>query len=221
MTAGKRGLIQILRERIADSRGLSGDDREVLLRYSDHFDILGKAKYSDHRNEKLLRHLTRMGEEVGGLADRLTDSDAAERIVALMNTTYDNPETNRDYRDALRVFGKRLAEGDSGIDPDTLKDGVPKSLARVSVKTPKNYQPTPRASDMLDWDEDVLPMIETGAANSARSRLFAVAFEGGFRSGELYSLTVGDVSDHQYGKLIHVDGKTGERDVLVAGDAIA
>lgn len=221
MTADKRGLIENLRERIADSRGLNDDDREVLLRFSERLDILGKAEYSDHRHEKLLRHLTRMGEEVGGLADTLTDRDAAERIVAWINTTYDNPETNRDYRVALRVFGKRLVEGDPNVDPDTLKDDVPESIAWVSAKTPKNYQPTPRAADMLDWDDDVLPMIETGAANSRDRALFAVAFEGGFRSGELYALTVSDVSDHQYGKLIHVNGKTGERDVLIAGDAIA
>lgn len=221
MTANKRGLIENLRERIANSRDLTDDDREILLRFSDRLDILGKSEYSDHRHEKLLRHLTLMAENVGGLADALTDRAATERIVAWVNTRYDNPETNRDYRVALRVFGKRIAEGDPSIDPDSLNDDIPKSLAWVSAKTPKNYNPTPRAADMLDWDDDVLPMIESGAPNSRDRALFAVAFEGGFRSGELYAMNVGDVTDHQYGKLIHVDGKTGPRDVLIAGDAIA
>ncbi len=44
MTADKRGLIENLRERIADSRGLSDDDREVLLWFSERLDILGKAE---------------------------------------------------------------------------------------------------------------------------------------------------------------------------------
>lgn len=70
-----------------------------------------------------------MGENVGGFADTLTDREAVKRIVAWITTTYDNPETNRDYCVALRVFGKGLAEGDSNVDPDTLKDDVPESIA--------------------------------------------------------------------------------------------
>jgi len=58
---------------------------------------------------------------------------------------------------------------------------------------------------MLDYDDDALPMIETGAANSRDRALFAVAFAAEFRSGGLCGVAVGDVSDHQYGKLIHVD----------------
>ncbi|PSQ77283.1 MAG: integrase, partial [Bacteroidetes bacterium QH_7_62_13] len=37
----------------------------------------------------------------------------------------------------------------------------------------------------------------------------------GPRSGELEALTVGDVSDHDLGKIIRVDGKTGQRDVTI------
>lgn len=102
-----------------------------------------------------------------------------------------------------------------------LGDGVAKSLAWLSANTPKNCQPTPDAWDMGNWENGVLPMSETGATNIPDGTLYAVAFEGGSRSGERYGLTVGDGSDYQYGNPIHVDGETAKRDVLIANDAIA
>lgn len=73
---------------------------------------------------------------------------------------------------------------------------------------------------MLDWETDVVPMIET-SRNSRNKALFAVAYEGGFRGGELYNLTRSDVHNAQNGVWIRVDGKTGEREVQLIGDAIA
>lgn len=221
MTADQRRLIENLRERIATGAELDDDDREVLLRFSDRLDILGKSEYSDHRHLKLLSHLNQMALNVGRLAETLTDREATEGIVAWIHRTHSNHETNRDFRVALRVFGKRITEADDDVDPNTLIEGIPKSIAWVPATTPKNYKPKPDPAKMLDWEEDVLPMIETGAGNSRDRALFAVAFEGGFRGGELYDLTVGDVSDHEYGKLLRVSGKNGERSVLLAGDSVA
>jgi len=67
---------------------------------------------------------------------------------------------------------------------------------------------------MLDWDEDIIPMIEA-CKNSRDEALIAVAFDAGARSGELQDLTVGDVNDHKHGLRIFVDGKTGQRDVTL------
>ncbi|MDY6777742.1 MAG: site-specific integrase, partial [Candidatus Nanohaloarchaea archaeon] len=83
---------------------------------------------------KLLRHAVRAAEKVGGLADALEDREAAEDIVRWIHREYDREdraETNRDYRVALRVFGKRVTDGD---DP-------PDSLAWISAKLPRSYDP--------------------------------------------------------------------------------
>lgn len=67
---------------------------------------------------------------------------------------------------------------------------------------------------MLKWEKDVLPMIEE-TRNARDAALIAVAFDAGARSGELQELTVGDVTDAKNGLRIFVDGKMGQRSVLL------
>lgn len=200
-----RGEIEVLKERIREGEREVSDeeDREALIEFSRRLDLL-REEYSDHRHLKLLRHTTRMAEKVGGLADSLTDREATEEIVRWIHTTYENPETNRDYRVALRVFGKRVAPNDDG-DP-------PGSIDWVSSKTPKSYSPSPDPAEMLEWENDVKPMIEE-ARNPRDTALVAVAFDAGLRGGELYDLTIGNVSDGNHGMRLRVDGKTGQRTV--------
>jgi integrase len=199
-----RNEIETLKDRIqSGEREVSDDDREVLIEFSRRLDLL-REEYSDHRHLKLLRHTTRIAENVGGLADALDSREATEEIVRWIHSTYDNEETNRDYRVALRVFGRRVSDGDDE-DP-------PESIAWVSSKTSRSYDPAPDPADMLAWEEDVKPMIEE-ARNPRDKALVAVQFDAGLRGGELYNLTVGDVSDSQYGMRVRVDGKTGQRSV--------
>ena len=195
--------IDRLRERIRDSDELSEADRNALLDFSDEL-FLRRSEYSGHRHEKLLRHCTRMAEEVGGLAAAREDRAAAEELVRWMNRTYDNEETNRDYRIALRVFGKRLAEDDE----------APDSLAWVPSSTSKNYDPAPKPANMLHWDRDVKPMLDA-CLNKRDAAMIAVAWDSGARSGEFRDLTVGEVTDHHHGLQITVEGKQGQRTVTL------
>lgn len=198
-----RNQLDILRDRIesGDREIETEADREALLEFSNQLELLS-SEYTDHRHVKLLRHCTRMAENVGGLAASLEERDAAEAIVRWINRTYDNEETNRDYRSAIRVFGKRV----------TRSDEPPESIAWVPTGTSNSHDPAPRAADMLDWDDDVLPMIDA-ARNPRDEAMIAVQFEAGCRSGELRDLTIGDVFDSNHGVGLHVDGKTGERAV--------
>ncbi|MUV58272.1 site-specific integrase [Halogeometricum sp. CBA1124] len=196
-----RANIERLCERIRDSEEISEPDRDVLLTFSKKLDLL-RSQYSEHRHEKLLRHCTRMAEEVGGLADALENREAAEDIVRWIHQTYDNEYTNHDYRTALRILGKRVTED----------DGIPPSVEWIPSGTPSSHDPVPDPADMLEWDEDVVPMIDE-TRNSRDAALLAVAFDSGARSGELQELRVGDVKDAKYGLQIKVDGKTGQRSV--------
>ncbi|PAU83189.1 integrase [Halorubrum salipaludis] len=196
-----RKQIRNLQDRIEKSSDIKKEDKEILLAFSDRIDLL-KSEYTDHRHNKLLRHCTIMAEEVGGLADAFEDRSAAEDIVRWINRTYDNENTNSDYRTALRVLGKRVYEG----------DGYPPGIEWVPSGTSNSYNPVPDPSNMLDWKEDVLPMIEE-TMNTRDAALIAMAFDSGARSGELHDLRVGDVSDHEHGLMIRVDGKTGQRSV--------
>lgn len=202
--------IETLKDRIENgNRDIESDaDRERLLGFSEQLDLL-REEYGDDRHLKLLRHLTRIAENVGGLNTTLSDRDAAEDIVRWIHSIYDNEETNRDYRVALRVFGKRVAPDENG-DP-------PPSIDWVSSKTPRNYNPVPDPAEMLEVEDDVKPMIKE-ARNPRDKALVGVQYEAGLRGGELYDLTVGDVSDSDHGLALRVDGKTGQRSVHLIAD---
>lgn len=195
--------VDTLRDKRIPSDEISSADSDALLAFSDEL-FLRSAEYSDHRHEKLLRHCVRMAEEVGGLADALEDRDAAEDLVRWINRTYDNEETNRDYRVALRIFAKHTTDGTD----------VPDSVDWVSGQTSRSYDPQPNPGDMLHWDEHILPMIEA-THNNRDAAIIATAWDAGCRSGEFRELTVGDVTDHKHGLQITVDGKTGQRTVTL------
>jgi integrase len=198
----------VLRDRIRTSESIADGDTEALIDFSDQLFLLA-ADYSDHRHEKLLRHCTRMAEEVGGLADALDERSAAEDIVRWINRTYDNEETNRDYRVALRVFGKRVA-------PETThgSEHPPDTIAWVSAQTSRNYDPGVRPGDILHWDDHIQPLIEA-CENVRDAAMIAVAWDAGARSGEFRELAIGDVTDHPNGLQVTLDGKTGQRTVTL------
>lgn len=190
-------------ERVEEGTELSGPDQEALLAFNDRLVLLG-SQYGDERREKLLRHCVRMGENVGGLADALEDREAAEEIVRWIHRSYDNEESNRDYRVALRMFGEHVSEG----------DGKPDSISWVSATTSKNYNPMPDPSQMLHWDEEVQAMLDHSRFPRDKA-LITVAWDSGARSGEIRGLTVGDITDHKHGLQITVDGKKGQRSITL------
>jgi hypothetical protein len=67
---------------------------------------------------------------------------------------------------------------------------------------------------MLGWDEDVRPMLDA-TMNARDAALIAVAWDAGPRTGELENLRVGDVSDHKHGLQITVDGRRGQRSIML------
>jgi site-specific recombinase XerC len=201
----KRRALDRLKEQLKDGdRDVSNADRDLLLEFSEELELV-PSRIGVHRHEKLLRHCTILAERSDGLADAIEDRDAAEDVVRVIHREYDNAESNKDNRNALRAFGRFLTPGDD----------VPESLEWVPTGTSSNYNPSPDPGDMLDWDDDVRPMIDA-TMNPRDAALIAVAWDAGPRSGELLDLTVGDVSDHKYGLQISVDGKKGQRSITLA-----
>lgn len=203
--SGTRSKIDRLEERIENGDAVDERDRDALAEFNRELSI--RTAYSDHRHEKLLRHCVRMSENVGGLADALEHKEAAKDIVAWIGRNYDNPETNRDYRVAFRVFGKLVAG-------DEEREQPPDSIAWVDSTTENSYDPKPDPSNMLRWHEDVIPMVDT-TTNSRDAAIIAVAWDAGFRSGEFRDIRVGDLTDTDLGTRVSVDGRRGERSVLL------
>lgn len=197
--------LDTLRDRIDEGEGIATADQRVLQALDDELP-LHRSDIGEYRHLKLLRHCTIMAEQVGGLADALDERAAAEDLVRWINRTYDNEETNRDYRLALRALGRFVGEG--------ATDDPPPSLAWVPAGTSSDYNPTPDPAKMLRWEDDVVPMLEV-CHNNRDKALIAVAFDAGPRSGELKALTAGDVADDDHGLRLSIDGKRGERSVLL------
>lgn len=193
--------IQRLKERIKKSSDISSSDTEKILEFSDQLFL---KNYSDPRHGKLLNHCILISEGAGKLSEALTSKQVAEDIVRWIHKNYENEETNRDFRVALRVFGKHVTDGDS----------VPSSIEWVSATTSRSYDPQPDPSNMLSWEKEVQDMIEA-ARFSRNSAMVAVAWDAGLRSGEFRSLKIGDVGDHEYGLSITVDGKRGQRSLVL------
>jgi integrase len=201
--------VKTLREKLeTGGRDIDNDrDREVLLEFLDEMQLM-RETYGYHRQAKLLRHCVRISEYApASLADALEDRAAAEDIVRWIHREYDlqeTPETNQNYRVALRVFGRRV-DDEYGDDP-------PPSVDWINSTLPRDYDPSPDPSEMLRWEDDVEPMLDA-CRNPRDEAAIALQFDAGLRGGELYDLTVSDISETTHGLSVRVDGKTGQRSV--------
>jgi len=212
VTHPERALNRLITQLEDGERGRDDTDRELLLAFSRRLRLLS-SEYSDQRHEKLLRHCVIVSEQGGSLAAALKDKSVAEEIVSWIHREYENEETNKDYRIALRMFGKRVTETDA-VDVATDRDGVPEPLAWIPSTTSRSYDPTPDPGNMLDWELDIQPMIDA-CLNARDKALIAAAWDAGPRAEELLNLRVGDVTDHRHGLQITVDGKTGQRSITL------
>ncbi|MDZ7701786.1 MAG: tyrosine-type recombinase/integrase [Halobacteriales archaeon] len=192
-----------LRQRIHQSPDITEPDAAALETFAEQLD-LRRATYSDARKAKLMNHLVIIAEQFGDVAEVLTDREAAESAVAWVNRTYSNESTNRDYRVALRMFGKHVTDGDE----------VPPSLEWISSNTSSSHDPTPDPTDMLRWDTDIQAMLDA-ALNPRDRAAVALQFDAGLRGGEYAGLTVGDISDNKHGLQVTVEGKQGRRTVTL------
>jgi hypothetical protein len=197
-----------------EPRDVSRRDAEALVEFARRL-ALAPEQRGHYRQLALIQRCTRIAEHAGPLVDVLDDRAAVDRILGWIHDNYwpddiNDPdpgrsvETDQFYRIALKAFG-RLMTQENGDDP-------PSSMAHVTSGLPENYDPMPSPADVLDWRDDVYPMIDA-CLETRDKALIAVAFEAGLRSGELEELCVGDVTDSKYSTKVFVDGKTGRRGI--------
>jgi|APHM01.1.fsa_nt_gi hypothetical protein len=145
--------IDTLRARLREGdHGGSVADRERLLEMSDNMRLI-PSESGDHRHLKLLRHCTRVSEQVdaGDLADVLEDEEATHDVVRWIHREYDNQHTNQDYRTALRSFGRHVLS----------RDEPPETLDWVPTGTSNDFDPVLSGRDLLSYEHDVNPMAES------------------------------------------------------------
>lgn len=205
--------IDALRDRVSESDSISDADQDALLTFSKEMEFLD-ARYSNKRHIKLLQHcIVLAGDSQKYAPDELPDTDlvdtvdnvdAVKEIGRWVKRNFESEETKRDYRVAVRMFGEHTTSGED----------IPEPIELLSAGTPRNYNPMPDPAKMLWWEDHIMPMVDK--ANHLRDKAaITVAWDSGARSEEFCNLRVGDVSDHKHGLKISVDGKRGERSILL------
>lgn len=153
---------------------------------------------SDARLQKLTSHLKVIAEHLG---DRRFDSLEKADIKELVEWVHDRDlaeTTIADYKKVIKQFYKWL-EGENGDYPETV-DWLTTTAPNETGTLPKEL--------LTRGDIDALK----DACRNKRDRAFiALLYETGTRIGELIDLTVGDIEDHDHGKKVVIDGKTGQR----------
>lgn len=124
--------IESLRRRIRDSPEIGETDAERLLEFSDRL-----TDTRDRRHERLLKYCAAMAEgaEDGRLTAALDDREAAESLVDWIFETVENEEENRNFRVALRVFGRKMGSGDG--------DELPPSIGWIPTSVSTEFDPNP------------------------------------------------------------------------------
>jgi len=189
-------------------RELGEGDRRVLIRFHDRLVAEGA---SDATISNYLYCLIEFRRMLGKPFAEATREDI-ERVVSTISTS----ETRR---------GKPPSEKSVVLFKITLKkfykwllgDGeeYPPCVRWLKTTTPKNNR-LPR--DSLLTDEDIEKLAR--AATNPRDRAIVLMLaESGVRAGELLSLRVGDVRFDQYGAIVTVHGKTGDRAVRLVASA--
>ncbi|MEM0133685.1 MAG: site-specific integrase [Thermoplasmatales archaeon] len=108
------------------------------------------------------------------------------------------------YKASLKVFYKWLKM------PEVVADIKYQGKGKINSKRKPDFRISIAEADLL-----------VQAADNARDKaIISLLYDSGIRIGELLTLRVGDVLFDDYGFIIAVNGKTGNRNVRVLGDSV-
>ena len=175
-------------ERLKKS-ALTEDDKALILNFVTYKAARG---IGIARQEKYVRILRELGEKyVRGSFSSLDQKDIEAAISAIERSKLTD-WTKYDYKLFLKTFMTWLGKADK--------------VSWIPLKKPK------KLPDEIITEHEVSAMVDA-AENLRDKALIAMLYEGGFRVGELGSLTIKDISFDRYGAIAMVRGKTGMRRV--------
>ncbi len=133
--------------------------------------------------------------------------DLKSAIVSLQSRPDISPRTVEDYKQAIRKYYKWKLS-----DKEFQK--------RVQwIKVRGNSVNRLKKSEEMVSVEEMHKLIEN--CISVRDKaLFSLLYDSGCRVGEILTLRIRDLQNDQWGTVLHVSGKTGERMVRIVGDSV-
>lgn len=200
-----------LLDHIQGSSDLSDRNKELLhefYREKKLDDISAAAIHKD------LSHLKKVAEYIDfDFTD--AEADNMKDVVTWVKERGLAPRTVKAYKVALKSFYKHLHKaeyGENGYRERYGERGYPPAVAWMTTTVRKNKDE--KLKKNLLTENDIQTLLN--ACNNARDKaLISLLWETGARIGELVDLAVGDIEDHDHGKKVVVDGKTGQRRLLL------
>lgn len=155
---------------------------------------LGEARIKKYRF--ILINLSKM---LGKDFDKATKDDIQALVIKIEKSSYAD-WTKSDYKVTIKKFYKWL-KGNSEFYPDEVR------WIKAKLKNHKKKLP-----EELLTEDDIKKLIEA-STNIRDKALISVLYESGCRIGEILGLKLKHVKFDQYGAVLMVSGKTGDRRV--------
>ncbi len=189
-------------EKLREEKGVCKENVEAIVTFS-KFKL---AKSCTHgRVAKTVYCLRFLAKWLKKPFKKATKDDLIALVGDLERTDYAE-YTKYDYRVILKMFYKWLEGKDEFFPPKIT--WLRKSMKHLDHKLP----------EQLITEEEVLKLADA-AMNPRDKTLILVLYETGCRIGELLSLQMRNVSFDQYGAVLRVTGKTGDRRVRIISSA--
>ncbi len=174
-----------------------GGNGDLILKFMNKLFAEGLSK---PRVVKYANHLKVVSEKLGKSFLAVTPDDITTFLSELEQSDY-SVYTKRDYKIVLRRFFKFLGK-------EELIKGVKTTVKENRKKLPEEILTKPEVRKMIE------------VADHPRDKaILAVLYEGGLRIGELASVRMKNIEFDEYGAVIKVQGKTGERRVRLVTSA--
>ncbi|MBI3190521.1 tyrosine-type recombinase/integrase [archaeon] len=170
-------------------------NKKTILKFSDYLFSEGLSKA---RIIKYISHLKKISELIKKDFEEAGREDI-ERIFRTIETSDLSDWTKKDYRVICKRFYKWLRK----------EDDYPPEVRWLKATMRNNKHKLP--DDMLTQDE-IIKMVDAADHPRDKALVFCL-YESGCRIGEIATLRLRNIESDEYGAIIHVTGKTGDRRV--------
>lgn len=190
--------------RLGSDRGVSKENRELILKYCNTWLAKGVTRARVVKIVYCLRRLSNWFKKPFSTASK-------DELIVLVGEVEKQglaESTRYDIKIVLKTFFRWLKGSDDQYPPE------------VAWLKPKMRHRNHRLPEEMLSEEEVLKMAQV--ASTARDKaIVLVLYETGCRIGELLSLKIKNVQFDQYGAILRVTGKTGDRRVRIVSSAPA
>lgn len=196
--------LENVKKRIESTQRITPRNKELIWKFCEHCRLQGLS------NLRVIFYLNRFW-NIARLApknfDEMTKEDVQRLVMALRELRKKNGEpicerTIVDHLVAIKTFWKWL-KGTENEFPSEVK-WIKANSRGTSLKLP----------DELPNADDVQKLIDV-ATNARDKALISILYDSGCRIGELLTLRIKNVEFDDYGAVLHVNGKTGQRRVRI------